>query len=563
LTSRQTVAELERLTPLLARRYAESLRDVEQPQGADELDRVVKGDGRSSGVRITIVRADGRVLADSHSDPTAMENHRGRPEIEAALLGQAASSSRRSTSTGVHMMYYALPLNIEGRPAAVIRAALPVAIVTAEPAQVARLVGLAAITSLLATFVLIYLVSRRFSRSIARLAHGAARFAVGDLSHRIERPATTELATLAHALNHMAEQLKDQIDLLRAQRSEQQAIHQSMSNGMIALDLNQRVISVNRAAERLLGLNGATARGRLLAELLREPELNKFVDEAVSGTTFRAQKASEFTLRTRAGTTVEASSEPLRDAHDQPVGVLVFINDLTQLRRLESIRSDFAANVSHELRTPITNIKGYVETMIDVGVTDQKQTRKFLEIINRNTQRLASIIEDLLALARLEQPDTKSTLERAPIPLQRIVSAAINQFEEERKAKSMRIVTQVPRDFQVTANAQLLEQALGNLLSNAIRYSPSNTTVTVSAQADDSREVMIAVADQGPGIPAEHVSRIFERFYRVDKARSREIGGTGLGLSIVKHIALVHGGRVEVESKVGKGSVFRIVLPRD
>jgi two-component system phosphate regulon sensor histidine kinase PhoR len=412
--------------------------------------------------------------------------------------------------------------------------------------------------SLLLTIVIIYIVSRRLSRSVSRLAGSAARFASGDLNHRIAKPASSEFATLAQALNHMAEQLKDQIDLLRAQRSEQQAIHQSMSNSMIALDLNQRVISVNRAAEKLLGINGAAVRGRLLAEVLREPELNRFVAQALDG---RARNAGEFPIRARAGTTVQATSEPLHDARDQLVGLLVFISDVTQLRRLESIRSDFAANVSHELRTPITSIKGYVETLIDVGVKDEQQARRFLDIINRNTQRLASIIEDLLALARLEQPDTKTTLERSETPLRRVVEAAAAQFEPETQAKRMRIDAQVPANLHVNANAQLLEQALGNLLSNAIRYSASGTTVSVRTSESNS-EIQIAVADQGPGIPAAHLPRIFERFYRVDKARSREIGGTGLGLSIVKHIALVHGGRVEVDSEVGRGSEFRIILPK-
>ena len=215
-----------------------------------------------------------------------------------------------------------------------------------------------------------------------------------DLSHRIDPPGARELAGLADALNRMAGQLHEQMDLLRTQRSEQQAIHQSMSNGMIALDLSQRVISVNRAAERLLRLDGATARGRLIQELLREPELNRFIDESVAG---RPLGATEFKLRGPSGLTVQATSEPLRNARDQPAGVLVFITDVTQLRRLESIRSDFAANVSHELRTPITNIRGYVETILDVGVDDPEQTRRFLEIIRRNTNRLASIIEDLLA----------------------------------------------------------------------------------------------------------------------------------------------------------------------
>jgi two-component system phosphate regulon sensor histidine kinase PhoR len=290
--------------------------------------------------------------------------------------------------------------------------------------------------------------------------------------------------------------------------------------------------------------------------------LNRFVAESLAS---GPQAIAEFQLRYGSASRVQVVTEHLRNARDQPVGLLVLMNDVTQLRRLETIRSDFAANVSHELRTPITNIKGYVETMLDVGVRDQAQTRRFLEIINRNTARLASIIEDLLALARLEQPDMRSTLERVDIAVLRVIESALAQFEPDIKAKDMTTVVRVggpaPHRLQVHANAQLLEQAISNLISNAIKYSPASTTITITAERLNSGDIAIGVADEGPGIPAEHRARIFERFYRVDRARSRELGGTGLGLAIVKHIALVHGGSVTVDSEVGRGSTFRITIP--
>jgi two-component system phosphate regulon sensor histidine kinase PhoR len=231
------------------------------------------------------------------------------------------------------------------------------------------------------------------------------------------------------------------------------------------------------------------------------------------------------------------------------------------MKRLEAMRSDFAANVSHELRTPITNIKGYVETLLDVGVGDKAQTAKFLGVIQRNTERLANIIEDLLSLSRLEQPGTHASLERTETPVLDVVKSAAAQFDPARVEKHMRFGIEVPSTLNANINGQLIEQALGNLLSNAIKYSPNNTVVTIRAAGRDSDEFEIAVIDQGPGIAREHLPRLFERFYRVDRARSREMGGTGLGLAIVKHIAHVHGGRVEVESEPGKGSTFRIILP--
>lgn len=557
-TRDQTLDQLRRITPLLAEEFADRLGHASAETDYAALDAMAKDEGRRAGVRITVILLDGKVIADSDAAPAEMENHRQRPEIDAAINHREGSAMRHSATLGKDLMYCAQLLTIGGQPKAVIRTAMPIAAVDAQSARLVRVVGIAGAVTLMLTFALILLVSRQLSVTVSGLAQGAARFAAGDLHHRIERPPSNELAALADALNHMAEQLSEQIDMLRAQRNEQQAIHQSMSSGMIALDLNQRVLSVNRAAERLLGVNGAVARGRLLQELVREPELNRFVSSAMDG---KPGMIHEFRLKAGSGATVQAVSQPLRNARDKAVGVLVLINDLTQIRRLESIRSDFAANVSHELRTPITNIKGYVETMLDVGVQNQQQAGQFLAVIKRNTDRLSLIVEDLLALARLEQPGTKASLERQPIRAARLIDSVAAQFEQAAREKRISIKIDVPAELTIHVNAQLVEQAVGNLLSNAIKYSPPETNVWISAGPSNESQAEIVVADEGPGVAPEHLPRLFERFYRVDRARSREMGGTGLGLAIVKHIALVHGGRVEVESEVGRGSKFRLILP--
>lgn len=555
----QTVAEISHMMPFLEHRYGEML---DRNASDAEFDRVVKDDATQTAVRVTLVLPDGRVIADSERDPATMDNHLHRPEIDAAMHGKPRPDLRQSITTGEQTNYLAHVIERSGVPRLIVRGALPLSAVSAEPAHVVRVVGVAALLSLVLTFLLIYFVSLRLSRSIQRLSQGAALFAGGDLSHRIERPHSRELATLAEGLNSMAARLDDQINLLQAQRSEQQAIHQSMSNGLIALDPQQRILSVNRATERMLGIDGSTVRGRMLQEVLREPEVHRFVSDAMQAAQRSgASRVTEFQLRNAGGQRIQAVSQPLRDSRDAVAGLLVLMTDVTELRRLETIRSDFAANVSHELRTPITNIKGYVETMLEVGVSDESQTRRFLEIINRNTQRLASIIEDLLALAKLEQPGTRSTLERQQVSAVRVVESAIGQLDADITAKGMRIRMDVPADLQALANVQLLEQALGNLISNAVKYSPAGTTITISGTRESGGETSIAVRDEGPGIPVEHQSRIFERFYRVDRARSRELGGTGLGLSIVKHIALVHRGSVTVESSPGSGSTFRLTLP--
>lgn len=352
--------------------------------------------------------------------------------------------------------------------------------------------------------------------------------------------------------------LRDELELLKARLGEQRIIRESMSTGMIALDLEQRILSVNRAAERLFGIDEDIAKGQLLRYVLQEPDFNKFVAQSLGS---NKPASLEFALVGRSGSTIQALGEPLLNGENKPIGLLVLVNDVTRLRKLEDLRSDFAANVSHELRTPITNIKGYVETLLDVGVENKEQSQKFLGIIHRNTERLAFIIEDLLALARLEQPDAKGTLQRQPTLVRHIIDSVIAHFEKETAERSIRIETSIPADLTATVNSQLIEQALGNLLSNAIKYSPARTRVTLAAKRNAEGEIELSVSDRGPGIAKEHLPRLFERFYRVDRARSREIGGTGLGLAIVKHIALVHGGRAEVESELGKGSTFRIVVP--
>ncbi|MFO0875165.1 MAG: ATP-binding protein [Phycisphaerales bacterium] len=362
------------------------------------------------------------------------------------------------------------------------------------------------------------------------------------------------------------------LDRLERTTREQQAILESMSSGLLAIDPDQHLLRVNSAAATMLGIDDPDAvRGRLVQAVVRQPGLNRFLAEAIDaegpteaefviervGRGGRAERGEPVRL------TVQAVSEPLRDAAGHPAGLLVSLSDVTRIRRLESLRVDFAANVSHELRTPITNIKGYVETMLQVGVDDPEQSRRFLEIIRRNAQRLGAIIEDLLALARLEQPGGRETLEAVDAPLRQIVESARLHLEPAAQAKEIAIAVDVPSDLVMHVMPSLVEQAVANLVANAITYSPAGSTVRIVGAARDDGMAELSVIDNGPGIAPHHLPRIFERFYRIDKARSRDHGGTGLGLAIVKHIALAHGGRIDVESKPGAGSTFRLVLPAE
>lgn len=546
----QTTRQLERIAPLVVGR-------VDPWPGTDADATGLAADlAARTGLRVTLVLTDGRVVGDSESDPAGMDNHRMRPEIDAAMRDGTGSAVRFSSTVGTDMMYVARVVRSGDDAVGVVRVAMPLTAVNAALGRLVRVLGLAGLVSLGLTFGVIYLVSRNLSATVVRLAGGAQRFARGELDHRIPPPSTRELATVTRAFNRMAGQIARQIARLRTQQTEQQAILQSMSNGVLALDPDQRLISVNRAADRQLGLGESAVRGRLLQEVVRVAELHRLAADALAG---GRPVRGEFTVGQDPPRILEATVEPMIEPGGRMGGLLIVTNEVTELRRLESIRTDFAANVSHELKTPITAIKGYIETLLDGRASDD-EARRFLEIVGRNADRLDSIIEDLLALARLEGPDSTLDLQLDETEIGPLVEAAAAAVAAAAAEKSIRLVRDTTPDLRAFVSPRLLEQAVTNLVSNAVKFGPPGSAVTITARLDGG-ELRITVADEGPGIDSIHLPRLFERFYRVDRARSRELGGTGLGLAIVKHVALVHGGQADVDSAVGRGSTFRIVLP--
>ena len=514
-------------------------------------------------VRMKWVSAEGQVLRDTHVRAELVAGQSAVPVFRQAIAeGRGFVVRRSSAAPSQRVATLAIRLDepraVASGQASVVTLSRLMETPASEFSQRAGSRWLLLIAVLTGPPAVALIAARRLRHTIAPITEGARRFAAGEFTRRIARPRVREVVALSDALNIAAAGLDRQISLLQRQRNEQRIILQSMSNAVVAIDLDHRILSLNAAAERMLALNGETARGRLLEEVVRQPALNRFVSRTIAE---GARERDEIELEGEQRLVVEATSEALRGPTDRPVGVLILLNDVTKLRRLESLRSDFAANVSHELRTPITNIKGYVETLLDVGTDDPEQTRRFLEIVKGNSDRLASIIEDLLALARLEQPDTRQTLTMTDVTAASVCAEVIGSLANVARAKGIVLDAQVDRRLRFCVNRQLIEQAMANLVSNAIKYSPANSTVTVTARSGDIGRILLEVRDEGAGIAAEHLPRLFERFYRIDKARSREMGGTGLGLAIVKHIALVHGGNVEVDTVMGKGSTFRLNLP--
>ncbi len=553
-------AELRQFAALIADRLGPDA-DLAPVDANQDL---VRRLSETSGLRITLIARDGTVVAESESDPANMDDHSTRPEVASAISVGSGFSIRRSATLGYELMYFGLAVPDASNPTGTVRVSRPLTQIKAELHTVKRTIGIGFLVFIGATGIVVWFLSHRAGVAVSRIAAGARRFASGDLTHRISDTTSSELTDLTGALNDMAELLSKRIAQLRSQRAESQAVLESMTGGIIALGLDQRILSINSSAAQMLSVDPQQARGRLLQEVARQPALNQFVAETISAP---SGQRDEFDLSADPPLRVSAISGPLRDAMGDLRGAVIALDDITQLRKLESMRSDFAANVSHELRTPITNIKGYIETLHETGFDDAEQANRFLAVISRNAERLGAIVSDMLVLTRLERQDQAEGIDARQSSVFSIAMNAIAHLSDEATHRRISVECTVDQRVRIPVNPALIEQALSNLLQNAIRYSPEGSAVRVSlepaniAQPDDA--VALCVEDHGSGIAREDLPRLFERFYRVDKARSREQGGTGLGLAIVKHIALAHGGRVDVQSEPGIGSVFKLVLPRD
>ncbi len=535
------------------------LSDIETLEPNLTIRRVCKQASDATLTRITLIRKDGEVIFESDRPyGGTVESQPLIDEVLVAMQGRVAHSERFSDTINADLQYVAIPMIRKGEIVGVIRAAVPRESIDSEIRAVQSQIALGAVAILAIAALVGLLLSQRIARPLEEMRVGAERFARGEFTNKVVVPETLEMARLAETLNHMAAQLEERIRSMARQSNEQRAVLASMVEGVLAVDQQQRIISLNQAAADLLGFPHAAAAGHSLVEVIRSIEFRKLAGEAIDST---EPVFGDIVMRGEKECVLQLHGTALRDAQGHSIGAVIVLNDVTEYRRLENMRRDFVANVSHELKTPITSIKGFVETLLDGALDEREDAVRFLKIIGKQAERLHTIIDDLLSLSRIEQSEGSQDIARDVVRLSDVIAGAVQECQGRAADRQVDIRVECDESLRVYINQPLMEQAIINLLDNAIKYSHDGAHVEIRA-TPRQEQIEIAVRDDGCGIPAEHLPRIFERFYRVDKARSRKQGGTGLGLAIVKHIVAVHQGKVLVESTPGKGSTFYILLPQ-
>ena len=508
--------------------------------------------------RITVINNLGKVLADSEKSQKEilqMENHLYRPEIKMALADEVGIDTRYSSTLKIDMLYIALPMKEDKEIIGVVRLALPLESVEKTLSEIRKIVLLGLMFALALAFVLGSIIAAQTIRPINRMIQVSRKFSEGDFSRRIIQPSKDEIGELAATLNKMAQDIENKIREIKAQNQKLAAIFNSMIEGVIVIDKGGYIVSVNPTVEKIFSVLKKDVEGKIFLEAVRNNDIAEVI-----GTILKKGKpvSAEITLIYPVRRIFEVNATPIFD-NDAIGGCLVVIHDITEIRRLETVRSDFVANVSHELKTPLTSIKGFVETLLEGALDDKENNRNFLKIIQDHAERLNSLVDDLLSLSHLESKEI--TLNKKGFNLRQQLEEVVLGFKSQSKRLNIEISNDLPAGITVNADKDRIEQVFTNLIDNAIKFNKEKGFVRIYAQEVNGK-IKVFVEDSGIGIPGKDISRIFERFYRVDKARSRELGGTGLGLSIVKHIVELHSGSIGVESTEGFGSKFWFILPK-
>lgn len=514
---------------------------------------------KTTDTRVTLIYPDGKVIADSRGDASLMEKHSDRIEIQEALAGHTGYSVRYSTTVKQEMMYIAVPVfTSDKKLRAVLRASIPLENISDEFSNIYFKIIAGGLILFILTMLGGYYITNKFLKPLEDIRIAAKKFSKGDFSQKILPPGFTELKSLSESLNSMAQQLHEKITIISEQKNLQQAVLESMKECVLAVDYEEKILLMNREAELLLKIEASKCIGKTLQEVIRISEIQKFINKILE-----ERKSDEVTIIIQQENEkyLQLNGTVLINNYGEPIGAITVINDVTNLKYIDTLKKDLVANVSHELKTPVTTIKGFIETLKDGAIDDPKNSLKFINIISKHIDRLNLIIDDLLSLSRIEQATAESSqIYFANENIRSIIDSVIEDYHFKIKKNKINIEINCDDNLHAKVNKLLLEQAIGNLIDNAIKYSNKGARIKIDSLIENNI-LKIIVNDEGYGISIEHFPRLFERFYRIDKHRSRDEGGSGLGLAIVKHIVNAHQGTIEVESELGKGTTFIINIP--
>ena len=507
--------------------------------------------------RVTIIDAKGKVLGDSERDPILMENHADRPEIKTALEGKTGQNIRYSNTLEIDMLYVATPMIKDNRILGVVRISTPLSQINQKINNLGRIIFFSSIIALFIASIISLIVSLRVTRPLREMSRISQEIAKGNFCNKLKIRSNDELGELSYALNEMSKVLENKIKEISDDKNKIETVLTSVIEGIAAIDEKGKIILYNYAFENIINFPREKAIGKFHWEVIRNNTINELIRNALHKNQTLAQEISILFPQEKY---FHISVTPL-GKKDNILGIVLVLNDITEIKKMEKMRSEFVANVSHELRTPLTSIQGFIETLKDEKTNDPKKEKHFLKIIERQSNRMNHLIEDLLHLSKLESREIK--MDFKDIQLNELVHKIILEFKEKIEKKKHKITLNIPPHLPlIRADYENIELVFSNLLSNAIHYTPEKGKISISA-SEREKDIYIEIADNGIGIPAEHLPRLFERFYRVDRDRSRKFGGTGLGLAIVKHIIKSHNGTVGVESMSGKGSKFFFTLPKN
>jgi two-component system phosphate regulon sensor histidine kinase PhoR len=547
-----------------AQQFAAVLATVPEPGASDPaaLQKLTAQVGAAGEVRFTLIQHDGKVVADSEADPATLDNHSARPEVAQALGGNEGRARRQSATLGQEEVYVAIPLSQSVSPwsRGVLRAAVPASRIDAMLAASWRIPLIVWAILLLPTLAVAYLLTRSIISPIERLRHMTARVASGDLAYRTSIHSQDELGELAESLNSMATQLESRAGQLTAEMERSTGVLEAMSEGVLLIDADGRLLRCNPAAERILGAKLAGKEGNPLVFAARS-----FPAQALSQKAQQTGRAVTEVIELSGNRSVAVEIVPLPSSELSDAQTLFVMRDETARRAVERMRRDFATNVSHELKTPLAGLSLLAETLTHAVKENPEEALRFVDRLAAEISRLKVLTNDLLTLSRLEEPDAGALADFGPIDMSGLAAEVAAEVAPLAAAKSQKLISDVPGEVSVLGDAIALRTLVRNLLDNAVRYTDPGGHIHLSIRAEpgiaDEDWIVLTVRDDGVGIPQADQQRVFERFYRVDKARSRETGGTGLGLSIVRHVAERHGGKVEVTSTLGVGSTFTVRLP--